>query len=217
MFGLAFLITLVFMALVIGVGSYARYVNPGLSRMKKDVLSLRSGLSPLTKKLIPVEKEELDLLSFNIVGAARSRKFFRRTRRGFIHTIYDEPLIAFAIKKYPTRSNKKIIYARTSNSEYVFIQGKSKTQVYIDGKPVGNFEGGRVVGLVTGQTICEITEDKQLPSEVMIGNKKVAMLSPVTDISGNHPRVFRYLGDVSGNEKKMLLAMVIYKMLSTND
>lgn len=217
MFGLAFLITLIFMAIVIGVGSYARFVNPGLSRMKKDVLSLRTQLTPLTKNLIPVEREELDLLSFNIVGAGRSRKLFRRTRRGFIHTIYEEPLIAYAIKNYPTPSGKRIIYARTRNSEFVFIRGKSKTQLYIDGKPVGHLEGSRILGLGGGQTISKITEDKKLPGEVMIGSKKVAMLNPPSEVTGNHPRVFRYLGELSVDEKKILLAMVVYKMLSSNE
>jgi hypothetical protein len=217
MLGLAFIITLSFLALILGIHTYTRHVNPGLPGMKKDVLKLRGEVDKMAADLVPIDKNELDLLSGKLVGQRLKKRIFSRRAKGFITSIFDEPLLAYAVRKYPTSSSKTIYYARSRKTELVFIRTRKGVQLYIDGKAVGRLKNNQILELKENQKLGELVASPSLPEEVRVGNKKVALLNADTDSQSVHPRLFRFIGPVSTNEKKLLLALVVYKLLVNND
>ncbi len=217
MLAFAFIITLSFLALVLGVHTYSRYINPGLPGMKKEVIKLRSEARRMADDLIPIDRNELDLLSAKVVNRQLKGRIFGRKSRGYIPSIYDEPLLAFIVKRYPKRSKKTIYYVRSSNSEIVIIKGRKGAQLYIDGHPVGMVQDGKILERKQNRKLGELVSLPSLPEEVKVGNKKVATLNSDVDTKSVHPRLFTFINPVSADEKRVLLALVVCKLLVYND
>lgn len=215
MLPLAIIISLGFVALVLGVSGYSNYVRPGLNKMKKDILAIREELHSSADNLIDIDKEELRLLSSKISKTSIRRRITKK-KKGYLTSIYDENLVAYAIKKYMGK-DRVLIYARTKRAEFVFIKKKDKTQFYLNGNPVGQMVGGDMYHLKEdNKLIGQLKGVASDSRELTVGGQQLAVLNPSDSDSIIHPRAFKFLAPLNPSQKKIVMAIVIHNILKDN-
>lgn len=96
--------------------------------MKRDFRQLQSLISEYKDGLIPLDFEELKLLSSSPISKIKRRGIYT-TSKGYLSTIYQEPLFAFGIKKY-NKTGKTVMLVESDSHNYKFYFDKKQTSVY---------------------------------------------------------------------------------------
>ena len=211
---IAIIIAMSFVAITFGISGFTKYVRPGLKQMKKDVLRLRSASRSTASNLIPFKNDEIELLSSRVDTKSLGNRF-RKNKSGFLNSIYNEPLVTFSIKRYLSRGDRKIIYARTTTDEFVYIQKNDTVQLYLNGNPFGKFQNENLYFLKDKKRIAWIEGDINQSRPLFTPSKKLALINPNIQLNDSATRVFQFVGDINPSEQKILLSMIIYKLLET--
>ncbi|TVQ47603.1 MAG: hypothetical protein EA362_06310 [Saprospirales bacterium] len=209
---IAIIIALSFVAITLGISGFTKYIRPGLNQMKKDVLRLRSASISAAANLIPLKHDEIELLSSRVDLKSLGNRF-RKTKSGFLNSIYNEPMVAFTIKRYLGNNRRKIIYARTTTDEFVFIQKKNTVQLYLNGNPFGKLENDNLYFLKDNKRIAWIEGDRGQSRPLYTPNKKLALINPNIQLNDSSSRTFQFVGDLNPSEQKILLSVVVFKLL----
>ena len=65
---------------------------------------MRTEIAPYVEDLVPLESEELELMSLNQLNQSL-KKGMTTTAKGVFTSIYQEPLVAYSYKKYIVNNN----------------------------------------------------------------------------------------------------------------
>jgi len=209
---IALIIALTFMTITFAINGFTKFVRPGLNQMKKDVLKLRAAARTHASEIIPFKYDEIELLSSRIsVGSIGKR--FRKTKSGFLNSIYNEPMVIFSIKNYMRGSQRKIIYARTKKDEFVFIDKKGVVQLYLNGNPFGRYDNESLISLTDNKTIAWLEGSPHQNRALKTHKKQLALLNPNIHLNNTASRAFQFVGELNESEQKILMALIIYKLL----
>ena len=197
-------------------GLYLLLTNfqPGRSKIMNDLREMESEMKPWISDLVPWSKKELELLSTEHINKS-VKKGIVTTVKGIITTIYHEPLVAYAYKKYVSSKGNAVIYARTSNREFVYRMLEDKTSIRIDNQEVGTIrKNGILQSPKTKYLVGHIKrDDDELILPVIIGDKEVAGLTKFQKSSGVSSRAFEYINEMNESEEALLLSMSILELI----
>ncbi len=215
-----FLLTLLFTAaiVVVGVTIVARLIKnfqPGKSKVEEDINKMKTSIQIFINELIPWNKEELDLLSFNQINK-KIGKGMVKTGQGVITSIYHEPMIAWSYKRYVGGGNNAVLYACTSHHEFVFRIRNNETNIIIDNEEVGQLrDNGLLYNTKTNLLMARINRDSDhLALPVLVGEKEVATLKRTGYIQETNSRAFELLVEMDDQEEAVLLSLAILEMTS---
>ncbi len=219
--------TTIFMALAMltvlvlaGVGLYllAQLMinfSPGKRKIQEDIRKMKAEIRPWFDELVPWDKDEMELFSHN-----QTRKVVKKgvttTAKGIFTSIYHEPMLAYSYKKYVSSGENAVLYARTSNHEFVYRIRKKGVQVVIDNQLVGTLDKEGVLRSArTNNLLAKINkESEQLLLPVLVNNKEVASLVNPKMSDQPIPRAFELLEDnMSTEEEKVFLSMAVFEMV----
>ena len=190
--------------------------RPNEKMIENDLLELRSGLQKTMPELIPYGEEELRLLSFKQQKKATS-KMVATTARGVFTTIYDEPLLAYGLKKYPTSSQNIIVAAYTSAVELQYHFLPNETQIRIGGQAFGILKpDGGLYPLKGGAARARVgkTSASDVSAPIFIGERLVGSMTLEGQSKKLNPRVFEAaLPSLTQEEESVLLALAIPYLL----
>ena len=113
--------------------------NPGRKRIQHDLDQFKAELQPFVAELAPWSKEEMHQLSFNLINKT-TKKQITTTTKGVFTTIYHEPVIAFAYRKYVSPKENALLYARTSDREFIYRIKNDEVELVIDNVLVGKID-----------------------------------------------------------------------------
>jgi hypothetical protein len=195
------------------LSKYFGNLPPGANKMKKEVSKLKASIATWFTDLVPWDTEEMEKLSLNQLNN-KIQKGLQRSGKGIFTSIYHEPMIAYAFKKYAGK-NQALVYAKTSHHEYVFRINGENVDVWMDDKPLGKLkEDGTLLGAKTMKPIAKLghpTERKALP--IVVNDRNLATLTlPGNDKSLN-PRAFELLNRMDEKEEAVLLSLAILEMV----
>lgn len=116
------------------VGALKAAFPAGRGQLDKDVARITDTLRQRLPELAPITDAELERISWNIIMDKRQGGFVP----GSITTIYHEPVVLFAFKKYWSPGGaRSLLYVRSTEYEWVYrIRGK-EVSLSINGKEVG--------------------------------------------------------------------------------
>ena len=152
--------------------------QPGSEKINEDLRMLKlKAEKQLLIDLAPFDKEDYELLSLDKLGKKIKRRFFVTTGQGIITSIYEEPLITYAYKKYISPGIDALMYARSSKHEYVFRITNKGIAIQIDGKKIGVLKRNGVLYNPARKMIARINKSHtDLHSPIFIGEKEVGSL-----------------------------------------
>ncbi len=187
---------------------------PGKARMQREISQLKSSIAPWFGDLVPWDNDEMEKLSLNQLNN-KIKKGFNKSGKGIFTSIYHEPLITYAFKKYSGK-NQALIYARTSNREYAFRIKGNVTQVWMNGQPVGELmEDGTLVSPGGRKLLAKVNrKENEMFLPVLVNNKRVASLANLSKgLDTVNPRAFELLQPMEENEESLLLTVAIMELL----
>lgn len=188
--------------------------SPGRRKIQKDLAALKKELAPLISDLVPLEKEELEQLSFNPKGK-NTKSGVVKTTKGVFTTVYHEPLIAWVYRKYVSNKENTLIYAKTNQLEFVYRTKKEMTEVVINDKFIGVIDKAGYLRQAKGKKpFAQIfTEKRDTYFPVFINGKEFGGVTDLATSDQMNPRAFQLLGPMDKQEELLFLALSIQAMV----
>ena len=212
-------------ALLIGaiyvIGKLLGNFSPSQRKVNADLKAMQEKLEPVISKLVPWEREEMELFSLNQTDQV-VEKGLVDSARGVFTSIYHEPMLAYAYKDYVTLGKKKdaLLYAKTALHEYVYRIKGDEIKVMADGTAIGVIRSDGTM-YAPGRKNKAIASVKRNPNElllpVLVGDREVAAITNPANTSQPNPRAFDLISDdITPDEEKIFLSLAILEIISQN-
>ncbi len=218
---LFFLMILFVTALAVG-GIYALYqvllnFQPGQGQIRRDLRKMQADLRLYIDELVPWNSKEMDLLSLNQVNR-RVKKGITTNARGVITSIYHEPMIAWAYKRYLGKDENALLYARTSHREFIYRLKKGQVEIQIDGQLVGTLrENGVLYSAQNQRLMARINRpNDELLRPILVGDREVGSVIDPAQAAQVNPRALEFVSQMSAQEEAVFLSLAIFEMLQPN-
>ncbi len=210
---------IMFLTLVLAAASfwviYLLITNfqPGSSKVQADIRKLRSEWNVLAPDLVPINKEELELLSVNQIDQSQKRGLVKKSK-GVFTSIYHEPMIAYTYMQYASGRKNSVLYARTSEHEFIYRIRSKGVQVVANNQPIGVIKNdGVLYAARSGKVLGEI-RDSQLELLPMIvnGREVAGLLKPGTTAKHNQ-RALQFVKDINEEEELVLMSLAVLELV----
>jgi len=188
--------------------------RPGRKKIQDDLKKIKAELAPLVADLVPWSSEEMEQLSFNQIKKSLKSGLVK-TSKGVLTTIYHEPVVAWAYKKYVSRNENGLLYARTSNQEFVYRIKNGEVEMVVGEQLMGILnQQGVLVDQKGNKQLAQINKNKDnLVLPVLVNNKLVGGLSnPERGQKGN-VRAFQHLSKMDKEEEEIVLSLSILELV----
>ena len=108
----------------------------------------------------------------------------------------------------------EVIYARTSNHEFVYRTKKDSTELFIDNQKVGVINNkGLLHGGRRNRLLARINKNEnELELPIIIGDKERGTLMKPESGSVN-PRAFQFVGEMGKNEEAVFLSLAVLELV----
>ncbi|MEM8527184.1 MAG: hypothetical protein AAGG68_21265 [Bacteroidota bacterium] len=189
-------------------------LSPNDNKIQGDIKEMRAEIMPYVEDLVPLESEELELMSLNQLNQSL-KKGMTTTAKGVFTSIYQEPLVAYSYKKY-IGNNNALLYARTATKEIVYRFTKKGVKVAINQQYYGTIKQGKLYGENNKQLLAQVnTRPTDLMLPVLVGNKEVGMLnSPEQAARSPQPRAFQFVNSsITEEEETALLTLTVLELV----
>lgn len=206
---------------IIALGAVGIYVllksmqnfKPGRNKIQKDLQQIKAELQPWVADLVPWSKEEMEQLSLRQMNKT-VKKGIATVAKGIFTTIYHEPVIAWMYRKYLGPKENALLYARTSNSEFIYRIKNDEVELVVDNELVGKMGANGILYNNKGnKQLAQINKgSEELLLPVSVNERKVGSLTKATGSEKENPRAFQYLSEMTKEEEKLFLAISILEM-----
>ncbi len=187
--------------------------TPGPSRIKADVKKMMDSIDGYTKDLVPIHKKEFELLSHNQVNNSVINTV-TVSAKGILTSIYDEPMVAYAYKKYLGAKENSILYARTANQELVYRTKNGKTKVTFNNQALGEIRAdGVLYNAGTKKPMATIGELKGEHRRVTVKDHEVARYKVNDKDAPINSRALEFVSDMEAEEEMVLLTLVVNELV----
>lgn len=209
------------LGIVLGVAALAILANvfknfqPGDKKINADVAQMRKDLAALNLDLVPWNREETELFSLNQVSQS-VKKSITTSAKGVFTSIYHEPMLAYAFKKYVSPSLNAVLFAKTANHEYVYRIKKDSIQVTIDGKALGILkDDGVLYSTRKNKVLAKIAQGSdELLLPMIVNGKEVAHIVNPKRVDKTNPRAFDLVDEhMSKEEEEVFLALGVLEVV----
>jgi len=214
---IAFAVALVLMGIYL-VAQLFNNLPPSKGRLNQDLDKMRTELQPWVEKLVPWNQEEMELFSLNQINQT-IKKSVATTAKGMFTSIYHEPMMAYAYKKYVSPNLNAILLVRSKKHEFVYRFKKDKIQIMADGEALGTLkEDGILYGTKRGKVLGQIGQNREkLLLPVVVKEREIAHLTNPKLNTQPNPRAFDLLSDeMSEEEEKIFLALGSLEVVSAS-
>lgn len=190
-------------------------IPPGIRKINQDLAIMRDILKPVRDQLIPFEDEnELELMSLKYEIKSQ-KQGLDKLLKGHIHSIYYEPMVAFAYKDYIKGVRDALLYCRTRNTELIYRIKKKDVDVYYNGKQVALMDQNNVMhGLRSRSVLGRIRPYSNDLLSVIIKDREVGqMFNPLRPHSPQQ-RAFSLIADLNDEEEGIFLGLTLFELVT---
>jgi len=190
-------------------------LQPSDKNVKQDVEKFRLQLSAKNEDLVPWNKEEMELLSLKEIEQRHNRKG-GKTIEGTMLSIYQEPMVQYVYKRYANAKNA-VLFAKTSNREYIYRIHKKGIQVYLNNEPLGVLKRDGGLYSKNNRKIAQIKPDNDAYSTPILVNntEKGSLINPKRSEREN-PRAFELVAPMQKQEEDYFLSLAILELSMRN-
>ncbi|MBT8228923.1 MAG: hypothetical protein KJO50_01595 [Bacteroidia bacterium] len=181
--------------------------------LQRDFKQLHSLIAEYKDGLIPLDFEELKLLSSSPISKIKRRGVYT-TSKGYLSTIYQEPLFAFGIKKYK-KTGRAVMLVESDKHEYKFYFDRKKTSVFKDKQLKAYItDDDKLVSIDQVENARIETISGQKYATIYEGGDDLAHLN-LKDVDGSaiSDRAFSVFHDVRENSMDKLIYLGLYHLL----
>ena len=189
--------------------------QPSDNNVKKDVDRFRAALSARTEELVPWNEEEMQLLSLQEVEQ-KIKKRSTKEIEGTLKSIYQEPMVRYAYKKYVQPSNA-VLVATTSDREFIYRIRKKGIQIYLNNKPLGLLRKNGILYTPDNKGVAQIKQNKEAFSiPILVNNQEKGSLLNQGKTEKEFPRAFELLAPMQRKEEDYFLSIAVLELAMRN-
>ncbi len=188
--------------------------NPGRNKIQRDLKVLKADLQPFINDLVPWTEEEMGQLSLNTIRK-KANKNIVKSSKGIFTTVYQEPLIAWAYRKYVSSKENALLYARTSHHEFIYRIKKNMVEVVVDDQLLGQIDQSGTMYPIKGRkALAQVNRSSEgLGLPILVNQKEVGRLTDLSKVESSNPRAFKVVSKMDEEEEKVFLALSILEMV----
>ncbi len=189
-------------------------INSSSGQRRRDVEDLKSRMAEMVKELIPMNNTELELLSVNQSGVTTTRGI-NSVKTGAFTSVYHEPLVAYAYKRYNYPAGNSILLVSTASDDYIYMSEGRTTQVFLNNSELGIIDSdGNMYDSRTKNQLARIEADQVLSSHpVKIGEKEVGEIVNLRLNESPNPRAYQFLEPMNEQEEKIFKALTFLSLV----
>jgi hypothetical protein len=194
--------------------------QPGNNKVQADFMALKAELAEQEVELTPVNYKELELLAIEDARHSR-RKGITTNVRGQLVTIFHEPLVLYAYKRYlSTGGEDAVLYAKTSAHEFFYWIKPKSAKIVVNDIFLGKLNNDGILhGGKKDRMIAKIQRQEEEYAPIIIEGREAASLSQVESRRGANlsNRAFGYVREqLSAEETVIVLAIAIHELVHRN-
>ena len=216
---MTFLIFVALIGLAISGGGFLAYqlilnFHPGPSRIRSELAKLMKTFDKLLPELVPIDKKELELLSHSQIKK-EVRSGIAKTAKGVLVSIYEEPMIAYAYKRYSGNKENAALLIRTANQEIFYRIRHNQVQITANNQAIAVLESNGVL-YSPGNYNPIAWIDKKSNQEafpIFVSKKEVANLIREDKSIQVHQRALQFVTDLSPSEELILLILLSWELV----
>lgn len=217
MAGIAFSLFMILALGMIGITVFMKTLQnyrPGRAKIQADLNKIRAELAPLVADLVPWSDEEMGQLSFNQIKKSIKGGLIKSSK-GVLTTIYHEPVIAWAYKKYVSKKENGLLYARTSNQEYIYRVKNGEVEIVVGDHLLGVLnETGVLVSQKGNKQLAQINRNENnLTLPVLVNNRIVGTMSNPDRKQKGNTRAFQHLSKLNQEEEEIVMSLSILELV----
>ena len=188
--------------------------QPSRSVLVKDLNAMKQNIHGWLSDLVPWDsKEDFELFSFNQIGR-KIRRGLTTKGHGVFTSIYHEPMVAYAFKKYLSKSRNALIYARTSANEYMYRIKNKGTEIFLNNKPIGFITPDGKIQTINRRKLLGTVDKTGLDLHpIHIGQKDIGGLTDPKRRRSPTDRAFAYIKTDDEDERHLLLSVALIEMI----
>lgn len=185
------------------------------AEIKKDLYQMNIELKDWEKNLIEWDKEELNIFSLN-----SKNKIFKspigKILKGFFTSIYEEPLMIFAAKKYDKEGHHALVLCKTTDYLFKFRKKENLVWVICNESAIGAIEGGDQLMSTKDHVLASFQKHRNESGKyfVNVGERQIGTIKLEQESTKHVQRAFEYVDEMNEKEEIYFLALVFYKIIS---
>jgi len=190
---------------------------PGEKRVQQDIQELRDALNERRAPLVRLDREGLELLAAQETDR-KTKRGFKKVRLGTFSTLYNEPILVYALRQYLSNGPDSLLVAYTAQHEFIYWIKKKETRVVVDNTYLGLLtDDDRLMGgSKNREELAVIRRNATGVESIWIGDREVATLASAG--SNGKPqlqtRFFDLLSpDLSREEKVLTWVLVVERLI----
>jgi hypothetical protein len=190
-------------------------MSPGNKKINRDLSTMRQLLRSVQPQLIPFQEEkELELMSLK-VEIKPQKKGFDKIQTGLVHSIYHEPMVAFAYKDYGKNSRDAMLCCRTSRIELIYRIKKLQVDVYQNGSQVALIDSNHIMyGLKSRRALARVKPYSNDFLSIIIHDKEAGQLfNPAREYS-HQQRAFSIVTNMNEEEEAIFMAIGLFEFVT---
>lgn len=176
-------------------------VAEDLKELKDRVKQFKNGLETWSEE---ISASEID----QILETGKSR-----TGSGVFLSTSNQPIFAYAFKKYIAPGKNAVIYILTSNHEFVFRLTNKGTEVTIDGQKHGLIRANGTLYDIKNNEVASVKrQGATAENRLFIGNKEVAKIALPDAVAGI--RAIQFQGEPQPAEQQIIQTFAVYELVA---
>ncbi|MCR9289447.1 hypothetical protein OAF63_03420 [Saprospiraceae bacterium] len=191
--------------------------SPRRGKVQNDLKKIKTELQPWLTDLVPFEEKDIELLSLNQIKNT-SKKGIVKTAKGIFTSIYHEPMVAYGYKKYVASGTNALLYAKTTDHEFIYRINNDEVEIVIDDHLAGIMKkDGKFYGAKSNKLLAQVnqgSEDLLLP--VIVKGKEIGSIVNPAKASKTNPRALEYVGNLDKDEETLFLSFAVLEMVQRN-
>ncbi len=182
-------------------------------RYDRDLKFLRNQIKDYIVGLIPLDKTELELLSIKPI-IKTSRRGISKVTKGYLSSIYQEPLFAFAYKKVKL-SDESLLLVQSKEDEFLFILNGQDAQVIKNGKNFGKINDRGELFDTSDKTVLARINDTadEIYKTIQKNGRELAHVRKWREDDNQTSRAIPILEPMDSNEVSSVVPLVLYDLL----
>ncbi len=187
---------------------------PGVRKINHDLDLMRQLLRPVQDQLIPFQDEkELELLSLKF-DVKSQKQGLDKILKGHIHSIYYEPMVAFAYKDYIKGTREALLCCRTRTTEIIYRIKKRDVDVYFNGNMVALIDQNNVMhGLRSKEVLGRIRPYSSDLLSVIVKDREVGQMFNPQRPHSPQQRAYTLIANLNEEEEGIFLTLTFYELV----
>ena len=185
------------------------------SEIKKDLYQMNIELKDWDKNLIEWDKKELNIFSLHSKNKVYKTSI-GKLLKGFFTSIYEEPLMIFAAKKYDKRGAHALVLCKTSDYLFKFRKKEDVVWVICNETAIGTIEGEHKLMNTKDQVLASFQRHRNQSGKyfINVGDRQIGTIKLKQESTKHVQRAFEYLDEMNEKEEIHFLGLVFYKIIS---